>query len=210
MRSDMLLALTGALATALVWLMVGTAHAAEGEPGSFTWTPSLKVASIVNDNVDHEKGDGDGAVGMRVRPRLELAYRIMGLELGADLGVDIQQYSQADNQASDQFYRAIGWGPALAPRCNQQVVLYSERLFRMLHVSSGHYSRAAFVQATLMLREVDHFDVRIAPIGQSLKIIKFSASMSAPSCSGTKRSTGRMCGRLTPARSSRYACAQDD
>jgi len=116
MRSDVLLALTGALATALVWVMLGTAHAAEGEPGSFTWTPSLKLASIVNDNVDYEKGAGDGAPGMRVRPRLELAYRIMGLELGADLGADIHQYSQAYHQASDQFYRAIGWAElGLAP-----------------------------------------------------------------------------------------------
>ena len=64
MRSDGLLALTGVLATALVWVMLGTAHAAEGEPGSFTWTPSLKLASIVNDNVDYEKGAGEGAAGL--------------------------------------------------------------------------------------------------------------------------------------------------
>ena len=116
MRSDGLLALTGVLATALVWLMLGTAHAAEGEPGSFTWTPSLKVASIVSDNVDYEKGAGEGALGTRLRPRLELAYRSMGLELGADLGADIHQYLQADNDASDQFYRAIGWAElGLAP-----------------------------------------------------------------------------------------------
>ena len=99
MRSDGLLALTGVLATALVWVMLGTAHAAEGEPGSFTWTPSLKLASIVNDNVDYEKGAGDGAPGMRVRPRLELAYRTLGLELGAGLGADTHQSSPADPHA---------------------------------------------------------------------------------------------------------------
>jgi hypothetical protein len=88
----------------------GSAAHAEGEPGYFSWHPSLRASVVADDNVFFE-GDGEsGSVGFWLAPRLELGYRTGAVELGADLGVDLRRYVDHSSALSAELFRAIGWG----------------------------------------------------------------------------------------------------
>lgn len=94
---------------AAIGIAAGTARA-EGERGLFTWHPSLDLTWVVDDNVTFEDGSGDGSLGFWVAPRLELAYQAPGLDLGADLGVDLRRYLDHSSDADAELYRATVWG----------------------------------------------------------------------------------------------------
>lgn len=88
----------------------GSAAHAEGEPGYFSWRPSLHSALVADDNVFHEESGTDGSLGVWLAPRLELGYRTGAVELGADLGVDLRRYVSHSSALSAELYRAVGWG----------------------------------------------------------------------------------------------------
>ena len=88
----------------------GSAAHAEGEPGYFSWQPSLHASLTANDNVFHEDNGESGSLGVWLAPRLELGYRTGAVELGADLGVDLRRYVKHSSALSAELFRAIGWG----------------------------------------------------------------------------------------------------
>lgn len=95
------------LATACLLLAHAAAAGAEGEVTGFSWHPSLRITGLVDDNLYYQDGNGNGALGVWVAPRLELAYRGAGYGAGADLGVDFRHYK---GEGSDELWRATGWG----------------------------------------------------------------------------------------------------
>jgi hypothetical protein len=111
----------------------GSAAHAEGEPGYFSWRPSIHSALVADDNVFHEDSGTDGSLGVWLAPRLELGYRTGAVELGADLGVDLRRYIGHSSALSAELYRAIGWGeiglrPGLSLRLSNAFVPQPVRL----------------------------------------------------------------------------------
>jgi hypothetical protein len=88
----------------------GSAAHAEGEPGYFSWHPSLRASLVADDNVFCEEDGESGSLGFWLAPRLELGYRTGAVELGADLGVDLRRYVDHSSALSAELFRAIGWG----------------------------------------------------------------------------------------------------
>ena len=83
--------------------------AAEGERADFWWSPSLRVSTVIDDNVFFEDGEGEGSAGFWLAPRVEAGYRGAALEVGTDVGVDVRRYLDGGSQLSDEFYRVLGW-----------------------------------------------------------------------------------------------------
>jgi hypothetical protein len=75
---------------------------------AFSWRPSLRFRTVVDDEVGLS-GGGDGGVGFWLVPRVELDYRTRAVELGADLGVDARRYLDGPSSADTELYRAVGW-----------------------------------------------------------------------------------------------------
>lgn len=96
----------------LVLLLVSLPRwaAAEGESEGFWWSPSLRVATLIDDNVFYEPGDGKGAVGVSLAPRVEAGYRSAAFEVGGDVGVDVRRYWERGSELDEEFYRALVWG----------------------------------------------------------------------------------------------------
>jgi hypothetical protein len=90
-------------------LCASAAHA-EGEPGYFSWRPSLRASLVADDNVFSEEAGENGSIGVWLAPRLELGYRTEAVELGADLGVDLRRYFNHSSALSAELFRAVGWG----------------------------------------------------------------------------------------------------
>jgi len=90
-------------------LSTSAAHA-EGEPGYFSWQPSLRTSLVADDNVFFEEDGKDGSIGVWLAPRLELGYRTGAIELGADLGVDVRRYVDHYSDLKAELFRAVGWG----------------------------------------------------------------------------------------------------
>jgi len=111
----------------------GSAAHAEGQPGYFSWRPSLHAALVADDNVFHEESGTNGSLGVWLAPRLELGYRTGAIELGADLGVDLRRYIGHTSTLSAELFRAIGWGevglrPGLSLRLSNAFVPQPVRL----------------------------------------------------------------------------------
>jgi len=83
--------------------------AAEGERGGFWWSPSLRVATLIDDNVFLEDGNAEGSVGVSVIPRVEAGYRSTAFEVGGDVGADLRRFRNGGSQLDDEFYRALAW-----------------------------------------------------------------------------------------------------
>lgn len=108
---------------------------AQEQGGRFAWRPSLRILSLVDDNVLLEDGNRNGDVGFWLIPRVELDYRAPAVELGADLGVDFRRYIEGDSRIDAELYRAIGWaevglGPGLSLRMSDAFVPQPVRLGR--------------------------------------------------------------------------------
>jgi hypothetical protein len=86
----------------------GPAGAEEGL-GRFSWSPSLRLTTVADDNVFLEDGNEDGSVGFWIAPRLELEYAAPAVQVGADLGVDFRRYLDHSSALAAELYRAIGW-----------------------------------------------------------------------------------------------------
>jgi len=111
----------------------GSAAHAEGEPGYFSWRPSLRASMVADDNVFFEEDGASGSLGFWLAPRLELGYRTGAVELGADLGVDLRRYIDHSSALSAELFRAIGWGeiglrPGLSLRVSNAFVPQPVRL----------------------------------------------------------------------------------
>jgi len=118
---------------AVLAFLGSAAHAAEGEPGYFSWRPSLRASLVADDNVFYEEDGASGSLGFWLAPRLELGYRTGAVELGADLGVDVRQYVDHSSALSAELFRAIGWGeiglrPGLSLRLSNAFVPQPVRL----------------------------------------------------------------------------------
>lgn len=95
------------LATLALCLHSGLAFADGPEPGLW-WSPTLRVTSVVDDNVFSAKNNISGDVGFWIAPRVEAGYRGDALEVGADLGIDVRQYID-EGAASDELIRAVAF-----------------------------------------------------------------------------------------------------
>jgi hypothetical protein len=84
------------------------AAGAEGRLGDFTILPSADFAAVVDDNVFLTDHDDKSALGVWVRPRLEMAYRTETLDLGADLGADLRRYTDYYSKLADEFWSLAG------------------------------------------------------------------------------------------------------
>ncbi len=81
---------------------------AEGNPGQFTFNPSVNIATVVDDNLFLTDSDKKSSFGVWVQPRVELAYRTETLDLGADLGADVRRYGDYYSKLADEFWRMSG------------------------------------------------------------------------------------------------------
>jgi hypothetical protein len=93
---------------ALVAALVPVRAGAEGTPGDFSYTPSLSLVTVFDDNLFLTDTDEQSSFGVWVRPRLELAYRTETLDLGADLGADVRRYADYYSKLADEFWRISG------------------------------------------------------------------------------------------------------
>jgi hypothetical protein len=93
-----------------VLVLSGSAARAEGEPGYFSWHPSLRASLVANDNVFFEENGKSGSLGVWLAPRLELGYHTGAVGLGADLGVDLRRYVDHSSALSAELFRAVAWG----------------------------------------------------------------------------------------------------
>jgi hypothetical protein len=82
--------------------------AAEGQPSSFSLVPSVKVATVFDDNLLLSDTDEESSFGVWVQPRLELAYRTETLDVGADLGADFRRYADYYSELADELWHASG------------------------------------------------------------------------------------------------------
>jgi hypothetical protein len=83
--------------------------AAEGEGSLFVWRPSVRMTTVVDDNIGLEDGSGEGSVGFWVTPRLQLDYRGESVRAGTDLAADVRRYLDGGSKMDDELYRAVGW-----------------------------------------------------------------------------------------------------
>jgi hypothetical protein len=83
--------------------------AAEGEGSLFVWRPSLRMTTVVDDNVGFDDGSEEGSVGFWVTPRLQLDYRGETVRAGTDLAADVRRYLDGGSRMDDELYRAVGW-----------------------------------------------------------------------------------------------------
>ncbi|MBW2268240.1 MAG: hypothetical protein JRH16_06665 [Deltaproteobacteria bacterium] len=94
----------------ILGLLLAPARAqADGPEAGFWWSPSLRLTSVIDDNVYSTKKNTSGDIGFWTAPRVELGYRTAALEVGADVGVDVRQYIDENKEASDELVRAVGW-----------------------------------------------------------------------------------------------------
>ncbi len=93
----------GALVAALATLAPAPA-VAEGEGRKFTIRPSLRVATVLDDNVFLTDDDREKDAGFWIAPRLELGYRGRSFEVGVDGSADIRRYTQ-NQRLDDELYR---------------------------------------------------------------------------------------------------------
>ena len=92
-----------------VAVLLGAVDAgAEGETGRFWLSPSLRVTTVFDDNLFLEDGNGSSSVGAWFNPRVEAGYEIPGLELGADVGVDLRRYADYYSALAVELYRVSG------------------------------------------------------------------------------------------------------
>ena len=81
---------------------------AEGKEGQFSFSPSLNLSTVVDDDLFLTESDKKSSVGVWVQPRLELSYRTETLDLGADLGADLRRYADYYSDLADEFWRMSG------------------------------------------------------------------------------------------------------
>ena len=81
---------------------------AEGKPGQFSFSPSLNIATVVDDDLFLTDTNKKSSFGVWLQPRLELAYRTETLDLGADLGADVRRYADYYSKLADEFWRMSG------------------------------------------------------------------------------------------------------
>jgi hypothetical protein len=91
-------------------LAVANSALAEGEASRFAWHPSVRIATVIDDNVFFEDGSESGTLALWARPRMEVSYDRPGLALGADVSVDVRQSLEHGARLSDELVRAAGWG----------------------------------------------------------------------------------------------------
>jgi len=101
-----------------VWLAAAlfAAHTAAADLGSggepsttrFSAHPSIRFATIADDNVLLEGSDPDADVGVALFPRVELVLHSRSLLIGADLGLDVRGYTKSESP-SDVFVRLEGF-----------------------------------------------------------------------------------------------------
>jgi len=98
------------LACALAGLLAGPARG-EGEGRRLSVTPSLRVTTVLDYNVFHEK-DGELDVGVWLAPAVELSYRGRVVDAGAEVGGDFRQYALHHSELADYFFRIDAWAEA--------------------------------------------------------------------------------------------------
>jgi hypothetical protein len=81
---------------------------AEGKEGQFSFSPSVNIATVVDDDLFLTEDDKKSTFGVWVQPRLELSYRTETLDLGADLGADLRRYADYYSDLADEFWRMSG------------------------------------------------------------------------------------------------------
>ena len=81
---------------------------AEGKPADFSFTPSVNVAAVVDDDLFLTDSNKKSSFGVWVQPRVELGYRTEILDLGADLGADVRRYGDYYSKLADEFWRMSG------------------------------------------------------------------------------------------------------
>jgi hypothetical protein len=98
----------------LAWALLG-AHAAvadgaAGEPEEtrFSAHTSIRVSTLVDDNVHLEGNNGDTDIGATLFPRVELGLHSRSLHMGADLGIDLRGYSKSSSP-NEAFLRLGGF-----------------------------------------------------------------------------------------------------
>jgi hypothetical protein len=108
MRGPLRVSAVASLALAASLGMPARPAGAEGRPGSFSLTPSVKIATVFDDNLFLSDGDTKSSFGVWVQPRLELGYRTETVDLGADLGGDVRRYADYYSKLADEFWRLSG------------------------------------------------------------------------------------------------------
>ena len=122
-------------AAGLLNALVPRDAAAEGTPDLFSLRPSLATTLVVDDNPKFEKSGAETAFGAWLRPRVQVDYDAPGLDVGADLGVDVRRYAGYDSSLQKEFVRTSGWAdyrilPGLALRVGDDYVPRPERIGR--------------------------------------------------------------------------------
>ncbi len=96
------------LAAALALGLPARQAAAEGKPAEFSFSPSVNVAAVVDDDLFLTDSNKKSSFGVWVQPRVELGYRTEVLDLGADLGADVRRYGDYYSKLADDFWRMSG------------------------------------------------------------------------------------------------------
>jgi len=95
-------------AAALAPVLAARPAGAEGKPAEFSFSPSVNVAAVVDDDLFLTDSDKKSSFGVWVQPRVELGYRTEILDLGADLGADVRRYGDYYSKLADEFWRMSG------------------------------------------------------------------------------------------------------
>ncbi len=121
------------LAVGSVLLLTAPQAGAEGRPTRFHIDPSVAFATVLDDNIFLEDSGRNRSIGVWVTPRLELGYRRPALELGADVGVNIQRYAGYFDSRGEELVHATGYAEiglwrGLSLRVSDAYVPQPERL----------------------------------------------------------------------------------
>lgn len=98
-----------AFCTLLALIAAASPAFGEGEEDRFSWHPSVAAGNFWEDNPLLEDGGSGDDVGFSILPRLELGWNGPGLELGADLGVELRRYID-ESSLDDEWYRMRAFG----------------------------------------------------------------------------------------------------
>ncbi len=93
----------------LVLALAGSAGA-EGQDEGFSFHPSITATNVYDDEpgLGRPGGRESHDFGFWFHPRVEAGYVTQEIEVGADVGVDLRRYVQADELA-EEFVRASGF-----------------------------------------------------------------------------------------------------